>query len=374
MKNYKILKILPLYYSDLITNIYRDNPYLYQLSYDEQKIFINSQGFVHLNGFARCMNQLKNEATEIICDIEILQKTWAKENNKYYDEEFWSWQIVLHQINSIKPDIIYLQDIHPLPHIIRRQLKKDFPFIKLISMFKGFPSDPTELSDIDILFAGIPPLQNHYYSLGYNSFLMYHCINPDIVNYQSDVVETDDPLYNFTFFGSSGFGTGGHHQKRYDTLFELLKHTNITCWLSESENRNISKTKDRPLSEIFADKTEPPKYGRELILGLRKSKLTFNIHTEKADGAIGNMRLFVATGAGTCLLTDSGHNVKDLFEPDKEIATYQSLDECIEKATYLLSHDDLRRSIAKAGQERTLRDHSVMRRCEKIHEIFQEYL
>ncbi len=374
MKNYKIVKILPLFYREPIIKIYQEYPHLCHVSYDEQKVFINAQGFVHLNGFAQYMNQLGNEAYEIICDVEILQKTWAKENNKHYDEESWSWQILLHQIYELKPDILYLQDIHPLPHIIRRQLKKDFPFIKLMVMFKGFPSDPTELSDIDILFAGIPSIHDIYKSYNYASHLLYHCINPNLISIQSDIATQQDPIFDFTFFGSSGFGTGGNHQNRYETLHSLLNKTNIHCWLSETDITKITNNHTRPLRTLFPTKTKQGLFGKELFDGLRKSKITFNIHTDRADGFVGNMRMFEATGAGACLLTDTGHNIKDIFEPDKEIVTYSSVEECIEKAQYLLSHDEERKTIAKAGQARTLRDHTTMRRCETVHEILQAAL
>ena len=83
------------------------------------------------------------------------------------------------------------------------------------------------------------------------------------------------------------------------------------------------------------------------------------------------MRLFEATGVGTCLLTDPGNNMADIFEEDREVVTYSSTDECVEKVEYLLGHEDVRREIAAAGQARTLKDHSVLQRCRQLDEILQ---
>lgn len=105
---------------------------------------------------------------------------------------------------------------------------------------------------------------------------------------------------------------------------------------------------------------------------LQRSRVTFNAHTDEGRGYIGNMRLFEATGVGTCLLTDTGANLSDLFVEDQEVVTYRSLEECIEKQRYLLAHDDIRRQIALAGQKRTLKDHTVMNRCLQIDEIIQK--
>ncbi len=79
-------------------------------------------------------------------------------------------------------------------------------------------------------------------------------------------------------------------------------------------------------------------------------------------------------GIGTCLLTDDGKNINDLFEPGKEIITYSSVDEAVEKVTYLLDHEDERAEIARAGQKRTLKDHTIFNRCELIDDEIQSKL
>ena len=73
-------------------------------------------------------------------------------------------------------------------------------------------------------------------------------------------------------------------------------------------------------------------------------------------------------------LTDSGTNMSDLFEEEKEVVTYSSIDECIEKVNYLLEHEDVRRQIAAAGQRRTLKDHTTLNRCQQVDEILQKML
>ena len=86
------------------------------------------------------------------------------------------------------------------------------------------------------------------------------------------------------------------------------------------------------------------------------------------------MRLFEATGVGTCLLTDWKENLSELFEIDREIVTYKSVDECIEKAKWLLEHPQERELIAKAGQARTLKDHTFAQRAVQLDKIIREAL
>ncbi|MFO0210108.1 MAG: glycosyltransferase, partial [Pseudanabaena sp.] len=87
-----------------------------------------------------------------------------------------------------------------------------------------------------------------------------------------------------------------------------------------------------------------------------------------------NMRLFETTGVGSCLITDWKQNINDLFEPDREVVTYRSSSECIEKVKWLLSNPLEAEKIAKAGQHRTLKDHTFDIRSVQLDLIIQEAL
>ena len=93
-----------------------------------------------------------------------------------------------------------------------------------------------------------------------------------------------------------------------------------------------------------------------------------SIAREVGDQA-GNCRLFEATGVGTCLLTDARSNLTDFFEPDYEVLTYDSPEECFEKLNFLKENPAERDKIAERGQARTLRDHTFERRAESLVEV-----
>ena len=107
---------------------------------------------------------------------------------------------------------------------------------------------------------------------------------------------------------------------------------------------------------------------------LSKSHVTFNRHADDSFGFVGNMRLFESTGVGTCLLTDSGKNISELFEENKEVVTYKSLSEAVDKARYLIENKSESDKIAKAGQLKTLNSHTIMNRCQQIDEVIQQML
>ena len=112
-------------------------------------------------------------------------------------------------------------------------------------------------------------------------------------------------------------------------------------------------------------------FGLEMYQTLRKSKVTFNHHIDISANSASNMRLFEATGVGACLITDWKNNLKEFFVPEQEVVTYKSVDECVEKVKWLLRHPQERQMIAKAGQARTLKDHTFGQRAVQLDKIIK---
>jgi len=134
------------------------------------------------------------------------------------------------------------------------------------------------------------------------------------------------------------------------------------------ENQNHEK-----LRQVFArlhQMAKPPVFGLEMFGLLAQLKVSLNAHGPSPFAS--NMRLYEATGVGTCLLTDLKPNLHTMFEPDTEVITYNSIEECIEKAQYLLDHESKRKEIAASGQRRTLRDHTFAQRAGQLHEIISQ--
>lgn len=137
----------------------------------------------------------------------------------------------------------------------------------------------------------------------------------------------------------------------------------------------------KPLKKLFPGKVskgplECSKY-YELIA---KSRIVLNVHRdEEAD--YGNLRVYEATGIGSLLLTDRGDSLKEFFNVDfgsnnaletAEIATFADAEDCRKKIEFLLKNPEVANRIAANGRKRTLRDHTVMKRCELIKPILQE--
>lgn len=79
-------------------------------------------------------------------------------------------------------------------------------------------------------------------------------------------------------------------------------------------------------------------------------------------------RTFEVPGCGGFLLSGRADNLQDYYEDGREIGTFGSTAELIEKIRHYLNHEELRASAAEAGWRRTLSEHTYQRRFGDIFE------
>jgi spore maturation protein CgeB len=106
---------------------------------------------------------------------------------------------------------------------------------------------------------------------------------------------------------------------------------------------------------------------------LNASKMTLNHHGDVPPYA-NNMRLYEATGVGTLLLTDWKINLSEIFAPGREVVAYRTVDECADLIQHYLNHAEERESVSRAGQERTLSQHTFLHRMQELVDVVHKYL
>lgn len=95
----------------------------------------------------------------------------------------------------------------------------------------------------------------------------------------------------------------------------------------------------------------------------QSSKICLNAHGPW-DGL--NPRVFEIPGAGGFQLCDDQPDLAEMFEPGREVETFGSPSEALEKIRFYLAHDDARRRIAAAGQKRARREHTLASRLSRL--------
>ena len=97
---------------------------------------------------------------------------------------------------------------------------------------------------------------------------------------------------------------------------------------------------------------------REIVY--EKTAVGINMHLSYPSVETGNARTYELAYNGVAQVVDTSKTslIKNIFEPNKEILTYESMDECIVQTNKLLQDDDLRYNIALAAYERCIKEYS----------------
>ena len=159
--------------------------------------------------------------------------------------------------------------------------------------------------------------------------------------------------------------------REHTTLKAIIGVMSAVC---ETPAVNGLVPRSETVDRIVHKRSYPAVYGLAMYSLLARSLLTLNSHVDISLMEAANMRLFEATGVGACVLTEDQKNLGEIFEPGKEVVTYSCKHDAVEKARYLLDHENVCKEIAKAGQKRVLRDHTFGHRVRLLDSIIQESL
>lgn len=122
----------------------------------------------------------------------------------------------------------------------------------------------------------------------------------------------------------------------------------------------------KPFKKLFPRRMKPLlTKGSDYYRLLAESKLVLNLHRVE-DADIGNVRCYEVTGLGSCLVTDRGRELKEFFDVENDIVTFETPEECVEKVKYLLKHPEEIERISKNGQQKTLSLHLPKHRAVAI--------
>ncbi len=107
-------------------------------------------------------------------------------------------------------------------------------------------------------------------------------------------------------------------------------------------------------------------YGEQISLLFAVSRIHLNFLREQNKDS-NNVRTFEIPGFGGFLLTQrSEEQARELFEEDREIVCFSTVDELRDKIRYYLAHEDERLRIAEAGALRARNEHQAVHRLSRI--------
>jgi spore maturation protein CgeB len=377
----KILKIST-YYNHYLNWFYNDNLYLKDLNYADHFSKLMRDRYGWSDSF-KIILEKKNifKVNEIVLNDIVLQKKWAKEftSNFFFKEDVDAncvGKILKDQFIFYDPDIIFLHDLN----ILKKYHKIIKSFNKKIVTYDGIANNDSFVAkESDLIITCLNKSREFYKSKNCNAIYMPH-------GFDSRLLESSSTKKDIIFSFIGGVWNTGH-TNRINILNDLLKEVPISLWIGDIPNlknktksfinslkRNYLKTLkfffyQRKIKNLSKNNLGIL-YGKNMYKCLGRSLITFNSHINQSGAEAANMRLFESTGLGSCLVTDWKKNISDFFLPDEEIVVYKSKDEAIEKIKYLMNHKEKAKEIALRGQKRTLLEHTLSSRWDKISNEF----
>ena len=259
-------------------------------------------------------------------------------------------KILLAQIEDFRPDLILNQDIFHIDTALARRIKQIGRPI-LIGQVGVEPPRGGDWAVYDLMMSQLAAIVDAFRRLGIRSEVNHLAFEPAILDAlpEAPAMEID-----VSFVGT----VSPEHRQRIALLEAVAGRYDLKLFGSRPQALPATS----PLHRCFQGEV----WGAEMYQALRRSRITLNSHIDFAGREAGNMRLFEATGVGAYLLTDFKDNLADLFAPDREVAVWRSVDDCLAAIGRSLGDDAARASIAGAGQARTLAQHTYRHRAREI--------
>lgn len=402
----KLLKITT-FYESYLAKFYSKNPALTEKSYGEQKAALDYDAFGLADYWSNALTPRGYEVMEVTLNAELLQRAWAKENSLTDPAGMPLKEIVIAQAKSFKPTILWFAGYD---EELLKKIRYEVSSIKLVLGLVGSAIPRTGIwKQIDLILSCAPESVENLKEAGFPAVQIHHGFDPRI----NTRLCARKKRFEFSFVGQL-LRTGDYHLRRDKFLEQLVTKVDMQIFSPSADFKlkdsiktflmavgydcmRIMRTmglpefvlKSLPLIRIATQWPsrpvlpinyklkpfiKPPVFGLEMFQVLQGSKVTLNIHADSSPRFASNMRLFETTGVGTCLVTDWKENLHELFEPDKEVVVYKTFGECVEKVQWLLDHPKEREEIARAGQLRTLKEHTFNCRSVQLDEILRKEL
>jgi len=399
-------------YPSYVTAFYARRSGLADQPYATQLAALAADAFAWNGAWEPALAPLGYEIREVFLNVEPLQRAWAKEQGVPWAPTQWRTEVPLLQLKPFQAEILFIDAPLSFDRSWLDRLRQNCPSLRLVLGFSGSAAyDLDTLRACDAVLTCTRSYADFFRMEGCRAFYLRHAFNPAVL---ARLPARGEPGLQVSFVGNV-VRVMGYHLERAQLLEALIEaiplslhcpQSEISLWgdLVETTARRgvyvlmqmvkglgVSQTVLRrlprigqaalwttlPLRQInprLKPYLKPAVYGLEMCHVLQRSAVALNKHIDAAGSEAGNCRLFEATGVGTCLLTDWKTNLAELFEPDVEVVAYRSAEECIEKARWLLDHRAEREAIAKAGQARTLREHTFAHRAQELDSIIKELL
>ena len=306
-----------------------------------------------------------------------LQKHWCKSNGiNIKNKTNWYFDIIVEQINFYKPDILFLSSEALLSGSQVKFLKNNFSFIRKIILWTGVLNSLNNndlIKNVDEVFTSSKNIYDKL-KLVKKVQLIYFAFDKSILKHIKDVKKKHEIIFlgniflerelhgirseilnylaknhKIDFFSNlKNYSFKNFFKNFVYKLFKLSEYKNFNFFKEINFYNNLYKLKKINLSNNL--------YGLKQFEKLNQYWMILNTHANNINYS-SNIRLFEATGVGSCLFTENSENISDLFEVNEEIITYENKEDLNEKINYFKRNTSELEKIGKNAQKKVLKKH-----------------
>ena len=211
--------IIDTYYPEFLTDLYRKEPDLSTLAYDQQINRIFAKCFGVSDAYSTGLRAAGAEAQEVICNADVLQSQWAQEHDvePFANIHDRRRQIVAAQINHYRPDILLVFELCPLGDSFLADMKKTVRF--LVGQIASPLPPKRTFAAYDGMISFWPPLLYYFRRRGIKTERMNLAFDSRILSR----LPFAQPKYDVSFVG----GFASNHTERISWLEDLLAEVPI---------------------------------------------------------------------------------------------------------------------------------------------------
>lgn len=352
------------FYPAYLDSFYRRQPDMASASFASQIGALLADGFGGGHLIAPAMATVGFEPTLIITNAAPAQTQWALEHGLPAPRSNADLgALVARQVEALDPDVLYVLDPIAFDGRFLAGLRVR-PRLVVGWRAANIPAGTT-WDGFDLMLSSDEGCRKRALELGAR---VAENFRPGFPKHLADRVAATPKTSDIVFCGQMTI----EHQKRFMAMQRLMDGLASKDGFTAALHLGLPKNDAFPESLRRYDKDSV--WGLDMYKAVRGGKVAPNFHIDLATTRNQNMRILETTGVGTFLLTEHDEHLHETFIPGKEVETYSSDGELVEKARYYIDHDEEREAIAKRGQERCFAEHSTERRAKDLAQLIGRYI
>lgn len=364
-------------YQHSFTEAYLADPTLSSLPYGACAERLFSRPIYYGDAYVDALASLGLAAEQVVPFCRPLQFKWTREQNMWALGQLWtrlpvhspameSWlrfpdtwilnRIIARQIAVLRPKVVW---VFSGVHVTDREIRGWRRYVDHVilwwscPLWNGFP-----YTEFDLALTTVPSFVSYFEELGVHAAHLPHAFDPRILD---RVRSPDRRALRAAFVGS----LSASHTDRISLLDSLSRKVPLDFYGHGVE----FLPPDSPLRRSYCG----PAWGDDLYSVYGSHLVVVHKSADVWTSFTSAKRLFEATGMGACVVTEYTDDLANFFEPDVEVVTYSSPQECIGKVEHLLEDPDEARTIGRRAQERTLRDHTYRKRVRELYRQLESF-